>query len=269
ARRTYRYQILGPNALQILEKLNGGPLPPIKFFNMGEISIAGRRVRALQHGVSGEPGLGFWGPAEEGPEIRAAVVEAGRDLGLKQSGYRAYSTSVLDAGWIPSPMPAIYSGEKMRPYREWLPADGFEGTASLGGSFYSNDIQDYYLTPWDLGYGSFVKFDHEFIGREALMKLADKPHRKKVTLAWNSEDVVRVFASMLQKGDRAKYLDMPASHYATLPYDKVLNGGKTVGLSTYSGFSSNDRSWLSLAMADEDQSQPGMAVTPVWCEQNC
>ena len=46
ARRTYRYQLQGPNALQILEKLNGGPLAQIKFFSMGEISIAGRRVRA-------------------------------------------------------------------------------------------------------------------------------------------------------------------------------------------------------------------------------
>lgn len=39
-------------------------------------------------------------------------------------------------------MPAIYSGEKMKPYREWLPADGFEANASLGGSFYSPDIED-------------------------------------------------------------------------------------------------------------------------------
>jgi glycine cleavage system aminomethyltransferase T len=268
ARRTYRYQLQGPNAMKILEKLHGGPLPQIKFFNMGEISIAGRKVRALKHGMSGEPGLEFWGPAEEGAEIRAAVVEAGREFGLKQSGYRAYSTSVLDAGWIPSPMPAIYSGEKMQPYREWLPADSFEATASLGGSFYSNDIDDYYLTPWDLGYGSFVKFDHDFVGREALEKLADQPHRQKVTLAWNREDVVRAFASMLETGDRAKYMDIPASHYATLPYDKVMNGGRCVGLSTYSGYSSNDRSWLSLAMVDAEQSRPGTEVTLIWGEEN-
>ena len=32
----------------------------------------------------------------------------------------------------------------------------------------SDDIEDYYTNPWDLGYGSFVKFDHDFIGRDAL-----------------------------------------------------------------------------------------------------
>jgi syringate O-demethylase len=132
----------------------------------------------------------------------------------------------------------------------------------------SKNIEDYYFTPWDLSYGHLVKFDHDFIGREALEKLANQPHRQKVTLAWNREDVVRAFASMLDKGDRAKYMDIPASHYATLPYDKVMNGGRCVGLSTYSGYSSNDRSWLSLAMVDAEQSRPGTEVTLIWGEEN-
>src|SRR5262245_59776145 len=54
-RRLYRYQIQGPMAGQVLSKLNGGRLPEITFFNMGEITIAGRKVRALRHGMAGEP----------------------------------------------------------------------------------------------------------------------------------------------------------------------------------------------------------------------
>ncbi len=67
----------------------------------------------------------------------------------------------------------------MRAYREWLPADGYEGTGSLGGSFYSDDIADYYLTPHDLGYWPFVKFDHDFVGREALQAMADESRASK------------------------------------------------------------------------------------------
>ena len=63
----------------------------------------------------------------------------------------------------------------------------------MGGSFYSNNIEDYYLTPYELGYGPFVKFDHDFIGREALEKIAGQPHRRKVTFAWNAEDVEQGF----------------------------------------------------------------------------
>jgi hypothetical protein len=94
-------------------------------------------------------------------------------------------------------MPAIYAGDSMKPYREWLPANGFEANASLGGSFYSDRIEDYYQTPWDLGYGRHVKFDHDFIGRAALEAKADQPHRRKLWLRWNNEDVLRVFASQL------------------------------------------------------------------------
>ncbi len=267
-RRTYRYQVQGPNALKILEKVNGGPLPEIGFFRLGHIEIAGRKVPALHHGMSGAPGLEIWGPREEGPEIRAAILEAGEEFGIRAAGARAYSTNTLESGWIPSPMPAVYSGDAMKPYREWLPADGYEGTASLGGSFHSERIEDYYLTPWNLGYDSFMRFDHDFVGREALEKMADAPHRRKVTLAWNSRDVIDTIATMFEKGDRAKYMDWPASNYATLPNDAVMSGGRTVGISTFSGYSSNERVWLSLAMVDPEVAEPGTEVTLLWGEEN-
>src|SRR5213075_2438698 len=142
-RRLYRYQVQGPNANLVLNKLNGGPIPDIKFFNMGEITIAGRKVRALRHGMSGAPGLELWGPYAEREEIRAAIIEAGKDFGLRQVGSGAYPSNTLESGWIHSPLPAIYTGDKLKAYREWLPATGYEATGSLGGSFVSNNIEDY------------------------------------------------------------------------------------------------------------------------------
>ena len=210
-RKRYRFQVQGPNAPQVLEKLNGGPVPDIKFFNMGAITVAGRKVRALRHGMSGVPGLEIWGPYAEGEEIRAAIVEAGKDFGLHQVGARAYATNTLESGWIPSPLPAVYTGEKMKSYREWLPADGYEASGSLGGSFYSDNIEDYYLTPYELGYGPFVKFDHDFIGREALEKVAGKPHRRKVTFAWNADDVAKVFRSFFEPGIEQLQVHRPAA----------------------------------------------------------
>ncbi len=264
-RTCYRYQIQGPNAPQILEKLNGGPLQEIKFFNMDAINIAGRRVRALRHGMAGAPGLEIWGPYEEREEIRAAVVDAGSEFGLKEVGARAYSTNTLESGWIPSPLPAVYSGERMKPYREWLPASGYEGTGSLAGSFESDNIEDYYMTPYALGYGPFIKFDHDFIGREALEKVAGKPQRKKVTFAWHAEDVVRVFASLFEPGEIYKYIDLPQSNYASASYDKILLGAKTVGFSMFAGYSYNERAMLSLGVVDPDI-QIGTEVRIVWGE---
>ncbi len=154
----------------------------------------------------------------------------------------------------------------MREYREWLPADGYEGTGSLGGSFYSDDIADYYLTPDDLGYGPFVKFDHDFIGREALERMADEPRRHKVTLAWNGEDVTRAMSTLFDEGDPVRYIDLPLANYSTWPYDKLLHEDELVGVSTFSGYSYNERSMLSLAVVSSDL-ELGTEVTLVWGEE--
>jgi vanillate/3-O-methylgallate O-demethylase len=265
-RTCYRYQIQGPRAWQVIEKLNGGPLPEIKFFNMGYMNIAGRKVRALRHGMAGAPGLEIWGPYEEREEIRAAILAAGKDFDIKPVGARAYATNTLESGWIPSPLPAVYTGEKMKAYRQWLPATSYEGTGSIGGSFDSKNIEDYYVTPYEMGYGSFVKFDHDFIGREPLEKIAGKPQRKKVTFAWNKEDVKKVFDSLFETGDIYKYIDLPLSNYTSASYDKILIRGKHAGLSMFGGYSYNERSMLSLGVVEHDV-QTGTEVTLLWGEE--
>ncbi len=267
-RTCYRYQIQGPNAWKVIEKLNGGPPPEIKFFDMGYITIGGRKVRALRHGMAGAPGLEIWGPYEEREEIRSVIVETGKEFGLVQVGARAYATNTLESGWIPSPLPAVYTGDKMKAYREWLPASSYEGTGSLGGSYVSKNIADYYVTPYEMGYGPFVKFDHDFIGREALEKISKEPQRKKVTFAWNSDDVARVQRSMFGPiEERNKYIDLPLSNYASASYDQILIGGKLAGLSMFSGYSYNEGSMLSLGIVEHDV-QIGTEVTLVWGEEN-
>ncbi|RYZ63126.1 MAG: aminomethyl transferase family protein, partial [Proteobacteria bacterium] len=69
-RKTYRFELQGPKAWALLEKLNGGPIGKIGFFRMGTIRIAGREVRALGHSFAGAPGLEFWGPLADREAIR-------------------------------------------------------------------------------------------------------------------------------------------------------------------------------------------------------
>ena len=173
-RSHYRYQIQGPNAKHVIEKLNGGPVPEIKFFNMDDDQHRrpqGARA-ASRHGRRA-------GPRDLGP-VRRARRDPRRDRRGRQgirpaSGRRrAYASNTLESGWIPSPLPAIYTGDKLKAYRQWLPANSYEATGSLGGSFVSTTSRTTTSTPYELGYGPFVKFDHDFIGREALEKMAEQ-----------------------------------------------------------------------------------------------
>ena len=266
-RINWRFQIQGPRAWDVIEKLHGGPLEQLKFFNMAEMNIAGRKVRTLRHGMSGAPGLEIWGPYAEQEEIRAAILDAGKEFGIVPCGSRAYPSNTLESGWIPSPLPPIYTGDKLKVYREWLGADSYEASGAIGGSFVSNTIEDYYLNPWELGYGPFVKFDHDFHGREALEKIDTASQRKKVTLAWNPEDMAKIFASLFNpEATPYKFFDLPLANYASSNYDRVVDAdGRTVGLSLFTGYSYNEKAALSLATVDHEI-PVGTELRVVWGE---
>jgi syringate O-demethylase len=269
-RKNYRFQLQGPNAMKTLEKAMGQTPPDLKFFNMAHIDIAGKDVIALRHGMAGQPGYELFGPWEDYQAVHSALVVAGSDFGLRLVGGRAYSSNTLESGWLPSPLPATYTGdsEMMKDFRQWASGNSYAGMCSIGGSYVPDSVEGYYLTPWDIGYGHIVKYDHEFVGREALERMAGEKHKQKVTLALDPEDVLRVMSSNFAKGDRAKYFEFPSAVYSMHPFDEVRVDGKVIGVSTWIGYSSNEGAMLSLAMIDPDYVEFGKEVTLVWGEPN-
>ncbi|MBL4597912.1 MAG: aminomethyltransferase family protein [Rhizobiaceae bacterium] len=266
-RNFYRYQVEGPNAWKLLEELHGGPLPEIKFFKSDTITIAGCKVRGMRHTMGGVPGLELSGPWDDRKTVKRALVAAGKKYGLRQIGSIAYFTTVIESGWWAVPVSAVYTSPAMEGYRNWLSAKNAAMRMSLGGSFYSPDIEDYYLTPYDLNYGHLVKFDHDYIGREALEKIKDEPHRKKVTLIWNAEDVMSVVQSQLEDDGRPLPITMPLAAIARMHYDKVTDkNGKMIGVATYPGYSANERAMMSLASIDEELAEHGTEVVLIWGE---
>ncbi len=261
--KLYRYELQGPNSIPLVEKLTGAPAPELKFFHMGEIEIAGKTVGVLRHGMAGQPGFELWGPWADGAAVLDALLAAGEELDLKRAGARAYSTANLGSGWIPSPPPAIFD-EELRGYREWLDASK---VGSFGGSLGSDDITDYYVTPWDIGLGRSVSFDHDFLGKDALQTLSENKTRKKVTLVWNDEDFAAATQTYFDQSQLpAKFIEMPKARYAQFPTDLVLIDGETVGISFDSGYLANERAFISLAAVDLEHAAPGTEVVVVWGE---
>ncbi|NDV02838.1 vanillate/3-O-methylgallate O-demethylase [Pseudoroseicyclus tamaricis] len=270
-RTHYRYQIQGPDAPKIFEKMNGGPIPDIKFFHVDWINVGGKKVQALRHGMSGAPGLEIWGPYADKHYVHSAIMQAAKDAGvdLVQCGSRAYSTNTLESGWIPSPLPAIYTGDGMlEEYRQWLGADAYEAGGAIGGSFVSDNIEDYYVNPFELGYDFYIGWKKDdFIGKDALKKIKEEgPKRKKVTFEWNRDDVLKVIASAFEQGTPYKWIDFPQPNYASTSADMVLNeAGDMVGMSMFNGYSFNERCVLSLGVVGMDV-QEGDVLTMKWGE---
>ena len=265
-RRVYRFQVQGPNADKILEELNGGPLPHIRFFKMGSFNVGPHRVTALNHRMSGAPGFEFWGPSSDGEAVRDLLLEAGERHGLTQVGGRIYDVTATESGWFGGPVPAVYTADSMRSYRQWLPADGIEGHGSIGGSFHTSDIADLYVNPYDIGYGFMVKFDHDFVGRDALEAMAGRPHRRKVRLNWNADDVAAVFRSLGGGRESFKRMEMPSGAYSTFVCDEVTHDGRRVGMSAGVVYSANVGGWLSLATVEPEHAVDGNDLVVTWGE---
>ncbi len=154
-------------------------------------------------------------------------------------------------------------------FGEWLSARSVIGdTLAELGDVYPNL---WTITP-EIGatLGEFrAKFDHDFIGREALEKIDPAAQRKKVTLAWNAEDISDVFASMFDtENDPYQFFDVPNANYGSSSFDKVVDAdGTVVGFSMFTGYSANERRALSLATIDPNVPE-GTELRLIWGEPN-
>ena len=269
-RSVWRFQIQGPKAWAIIEKLNGGPLEQLKFFNMSTMKIAGKTVRTLRHGMSGAPGLEIWGPYAEQEEIRSAILEAGREFGMVPCGSRAYPSNTLESGWIPSPLPAIYTGDKLKAYRAVARRRQLRGHRLHRRQLRLGEHRG--LLPQSVGARLRpVRQVRSRVPRPRSPASGSKPEtqRKKVTLAWNPEDMAKIMGSLFNpEGTQYKFFDVPLANYASSNYDRVVDaGGRTVGLSMFTGYSYNEKQALSLATIRPDIAV-GTELKVVWGEEN-
>jgi len=124
---------------------------------MTDFQIAGETCRALRHGMAGEVGFEIFGPWEEGNAVRDAILKAGRNSACCASDRLPILLRTWQSGWIPRSAAGNLQPRKPEAYREWLSPSRQAGI--LAGSLYTQDITDYYVTPFDLGYGRLVKFD--------------------------------------------------------------------------------------------------------------
>jgi vanillate/3-O-methylgallate O-demethylase len=261
----FRYELQGPTAAEIIQAVTGESVPEVRFFNMTSFEIAGLRVDALRHGMAGQPGFELFGPWQEADRVRTALLEAGAPFGLAPAGAKAYSTANLESGWVPSPLPAIFSGPQTADYRAWLPA---ARAGSLAGSYAPSEIADYYLRPHELGYGKVIAFDHDFVGREALEQLETDALRQKVTLVWNGQDIAAATATLFEAdAPKAKYIELPKARYGLYQVDTVLVDGEPVGISHDCGYLANESAFASLASLDSGAAAVGTEVTVIWGEQ--
>lgn len=252
----FRYQVQGPAARELVETVFGGPLPPAKFFHSVPVTLDDHPFEALRHNMAGQDGFEFIGSCEHAGFVKDTLLVTGEKFGLVHVGALAYASASVESGWIPSPVPAIYTAADLAEYRQWLPLFGIEGQRPLNGSFYSDSIEDYYVSPWELGYGRSISFNHDFIGADALRAAKKTAPRTKVTLVLDPGDVASVLGP-----DHGYYLT-----YARHRVELASDPGGLIGLTHQTATLDTAGTILALTLLSKEHAAPGTEVTVTWGE---
>jgi len=136
---------------------------------------------------------------------------------------------------------------------------------TLRGSLEADDITAYLRSPYELGWGKSVRFDHDFPGRAVLEGEAAAPTLQRVTLEFNSDDVIDVYASLFRDGEPYEFFEIPHAPRWIAWADKVMNeDGTAIGISSIPGYSLHFRRILTLAYVAPAFARPGSEVVVLW-----
>ena len=264
------FQLDGPKSLEILEEATGSDLHGLKFAHNTKSTIAGKEVVIHRLGMSGALAYEIHGNMDEVEEVYEVLRGLVFRYDGRLQGFRNYCTvNHTPAGYPNQNIHFIYpyytSGEGLAKFAEMVhPNESVIGSAS-------DDKENAYSTPYDVGWGYLVNYDHDFIGKEALKKIKENPPYKLVTLEWNADDVADVFKSQFTGTDTPMYEPIEyfsgfddMSQLFAIHADYVLDGEKKIGVATGKTYAYYEHRMISLAKIDPAYAAEGTAVTVLW-----
>ena len=179
----YFFQIDGPKSLQMLEEATESDLHDLKFAQNKKVKIVGTDMVVHRLGMSGALAYEVHGDAENAEKAYAKLREVVEKYGGKPMGFRNYTILNHTPAGYPNQFQHFaydfaHAEEDLQVFaqRECWPQMGFGSVAG--------DQDQLNVYPHEIGWGYLCNFDHDFPGKEALLKVREDCPRTTVTLEW-------------------------------------------------------------------------------------
>jgi aminomethyltransferase len=159
----------GPRSKDVLQKITKNDLNEIKFFGCRHIEIADNKCIISQTGYTGEFGFELQiTPTTKAENIFRKILDAGKEYGIKPIGLGARDTLRLEKCFI-------------------LASNEFEGGR----------------TPLEANLSWIINWDHDFIGKNALLKQKDNGDYERLTyLKCIGKGIPRHFCEIKNKDEK-------------------------------------------------------------------
>ncbi len=263
------YQLDGPKSLEIMEEAAQCDLHDLKFAQNKYVTIAGHKVQVHRLGMSGALAYEMHGDESAADDVYVKMCEVLKKYGGVRQGFRNYAIVNHTPGGYPNQFIHFM-------YAFPLAQGGLGEFLSQNGMFINmigSAAKDYriFVTPYDIGWGYLVNFDHDFIGKEALQKIAQDPPKTVVTLEWDADDVAEVFASQF-RGKGVEIYDPIEGHTNNTDAtdgqyfraDFVCCDGKRIGIAVGKTYAYYENRMISLAILDKEYADLGKELEVEW-----
>ncbi|MBS0367017.1 MAG: aminomethyltransferase family protein [Proteobacteria bacterium] len=264
--RCYLFQVAGPTSIKTLERACDESLSDIGFLRFRKARIAGLDVEIGRIGMSGNLAYEVRGPIEDGAAVYDSVVKAGQGLGIERLGWRTYLVNHVEGGFPQSFWTFLGAMPEEPGFMDFM--GGNYPPILISGSVDPANMRARYRNPVEVGWGSTVRLNHDFLGRKALEPELANPRRTVATLRWNSDDVVDIYRSLFQPGEEYRTMDLPTTPPWTKGMlghaDHILKNGAQAGYSSGTIYSYYYRTVLSMACIDIEHSKVGTEVEVQW-----
>lgn len=283
------FQLAGPKSLEIVENVLCRDIHDLKFMEFIPAKILGYDIRVLRMGMGGSLAYEIHGNMDHIFEIYNEIIRVGTPYGITKLGVLTYMCNHTENGfpqvtehflgdWVSDPDVAALMNSAIV-----VDSGAEDGEihaaacvgAGLKGSLAEMGREAYYLNPIEAGWEKMIYWDHDFIGKDALKKIASDPKtRHVVTLEWNREDVLKVFDSFLddepgvsrQMRFPQDYEDNACGNLA----DKVIDEkGNFIGKSTGRVYTLYYKKVISMGFIDPEYAQIDREITIIWGDTGC
>ncbi|SKA90619.1 Glycine cleavage system T protein (aminomethyltransferase) [Agreia bicolorata] len=267
----YFFQVDGPKSLEIMEKVTGADLHGLRFGRNTRVALGGGAAVVHRLGMSGSLAYEVHGHSTYALAAYEALREAVEAAGGKPQGFLNYALGNHTIGGYPNQFqhflyPYAESGSELAAFIAQVP----HLDLGLAGSA-ADSRANVYLTPYDVGWGNLVNFDHDFPGKTALQRIAQDPPRQAVTLEWNADDVAAAFSTQL-RGRAATAADLVTTPGFTLEefaslkmrVDYVLADGGKIGVTAGRTIDYRENRMVSLAFIEREFADEGSPVVVLW-----
>lgn len=283
------YQLAGPRSLEVVENTFKQDLHDLKFMQFRAVQVQGCDARVLRMGMGGTLAYEIHASAEHKFEIYNEILRVGQAYDIHKLGFLSYMCDHTENGfpqgiihfmcdWESNPLVAAYnaansSGEAVLDGADFEAREMLGGAmagAPLHGSLASEGREAYYLNPIEAGWRKMIHWGHDFIGKEALMRIANDPStRQVVTLEWLPEDILKVYAAFFEpEGKLPNLMRFPQDlEYNTAGNlaDKIVDqAGRVIGKSGGRVYTQYYRKVISMAFIAPEYAELGKEVTVIW-----